>query len=63
MHGWWGRGLRGANRRERSGAHRIDNVRHGLAEMSAARECFEATIATIDVLTSMLAGLEALFDD
>ncbi len=41
----------------------VDNVRHGLAEMRAARECFEATIANIDVLTSMLAGLEALFDD
>ncbi len=41
----------------------VDNVRRGLVELHAARECFEATIANIDILLSMLAGLDALFDD
>jgi hypothetical protein len=41
----------------------VDNVGRGLAELGAARECFEATIANIDILLSMLAGLDALFDD
>ena len=41
----------------------IGKVRDSLAEMRTARECFEATIANIDILTSMLGGLEALFDD
>jgi hypothetical protein len=37
--------------------------RRGLAELDAARECFEATTANLDILLSMLAGLDALFDD
>lgn len=41
----------------------VDNVQHGVAELRAARECFEATIVNIDILLSMLGGLEALFDD
>jgi hypothetical protein len=41
----------------------VENLRHGVAELRAARECFEATIANIDILTSMLGGVEAVFGD
>lgn len=41
----------------------VENVRYGMAELRAARECFEAAIANVDILTSMLGGLDAVFGD
>ena len=42
---------------------KVENVRHGWRRCTLRESCFEATIANIDILTSMLGGLEALFDD
>ena len=41
----------------------VEGLRHSLAELDAARECFEAAIVNIGILTSMLDGLDALFED
>jgi len=41
----------------------VEGLRHSLAELGAARECFEAAIVNIGILTSMLDGLDALFGD
>jgi len=42
---------------------KAENVANARAELGAARECFEAAIVNIGILTSMLEGLDALFDD
>jgi hypothetical protein len=41
----------------------VDNVGPARAELRRAQESFQAAIANIDILLSMLDGLDALFDD
>lgn len=40
----------------------VENMTDGIAELRAARACFERTIANIDILVRMLDGLDTLFD-